>query len=262
MNGPQTPYGEGFPPGEDPDLLAIGVPEPPRRRPRRAAPLAGVAALALVGGAGVAYAATHTAPARAAVTAAVSSSPTASPSPPPRPSAGWPAGHRGRFGGFAFGGFGMGRGGLVHGQFTEPKSGGGYQTVDVQNGTVSAVSANSVTVKSADGFTATYTVTSSTVVDAKAAGIGSVKKGDTIFVAATVSGRTATAANITDLTAVQAGRASFGFPPKPPAPAAQAPAQLSAAAVIVGGDWRPQAPPAPPRGPQAGSKGRKLRSSF
>jgi hypothetical protein len=245
MNGPQAPHDGGFQAGEDPDLLVIGVPEPPRRRPRRAAPLAGVAALALVGGAGVAYAATHTAPARAAVTAAVSSSPTASPSPSARQPAvgpaGAPVGHRGRFGGFAFGGFpfggfGMGSGGLVHGQFTEPKSGGGYQTVDVQNGTVSAVSASSVTVKSADGFTATYAVTSSTLVDAKAAGIGSVKKGDTIFVTATVSGGAATAANITDVTAVKAGRASFGFPGnssgfpgKPAAPAAPTPAPSSAA---------------------------------
>ena len=101
---------------------------------------------------------------------------------------------------------------MVHGQLTVPKSGGGYQTVDVQDGTVTAVSTGSVTVKSADGFTATYTVTSKTVVDAEAAGIGSVKKGDTIFVTATVSGSTATAANILDLTAVKAGRASFGFP--------------------------------------------------
>ena len=243
MNGPQAPHDGGFQAGEDPDLLVMGVPEPPGRRRRRAAPLAGVAALALLGGAGVAYAATHTAPAKAAVTAAVSSSPTATPSPsaskPASQPAGGPVGHRGRFGGFGgfpFGGFGMGSGGLVHGQFTEPKSGGGYQTVDVQNGTVSAVSASSVTVKSADGFSATYAVTSSTVVDAKAAGIGSVKKGDTIFVTATVSGGAATAANITDMTAVNAGRASFGFPGnssgfpgKPAAPAAPTPAPSSAA---------------------------------
>jgi hypothetical protein len=102
----------------------------------------------------------------------------------------------------------------VHGQFTAPKAGGGYQAVDVQRGTVSAVSASSVTVKSADGFTATYAVTSVTVVDAKAAGIGSVKQGDTVFVSATVSGSTTTAANIVDMTAVRAGRASFGFPGK------------------------------------------------
>ena len=240
MNGPQAPHDGGFQAGEDPDLLVMGVPEPPGRRRRRAAPLAGVAALALLGGAGVAFAATHTAPAKAAVTAAVSSSPTASPSPsaskPASQPAGAPVGHRGRFGGFGgfpFGGFGMGSGGLVHGQFTEPKSGGGYQTVDVQNGTVSAVSASSVTVKSADGFSATYAVTSSTVVDAKAAGIGSVKKGDTIFVTATVSGGAATAANITDMTAVNAGRASFGFPGNssgfPGKPAAPTPAPSSAA---------------------------------
>jgi hypothetical protein len=103
---------------------------------------------------------------------------------------------------------------MVHGQLTVPKSGGGYQTVDVQSGTVSAVSASSVTVKSKDGFTATYAVTSSTSVDAKAAGIASVKQGDTIFIIAKVSGTTATAANIFDMTAVKAGRVSFthGFP--------------------------------------------------
>jgi hypothetical protein len=39
-----------------------------------------------------------------------------------------------------------------------------------------------------------------------------VKKGDTLFVTATVSGSTATAATIVDVTAVKAGRASFGFP--------------------------------------------------
>jgi len=100
----------------------------------------------------------------------------------------------------------------VHGQLTVPKSGGGYQTVDVQDGSVTAVSTGSVTVKSADGFTATYTVTSKTVVTAEAPGIASVKKGDTVFVTATVSGSTATAASVVDVTAVKAGRASFGFP--------------------------------------------------
>jgi len=93
-----------------------------------------------------------------------------------------------------------------------PKSGGGYQTLDVQSGTVTAVSTGSVTVKSDDGFTASYAVTSNTVVGAQSAGIGSVKKGDEIFVTATVSGSTATAATIIDLTAIKNGRASFGFP--------------------------------------------------
>jgi hypothetical protein len=90
----------------------------------------------------------------------------------------------------------------------------------VASATVTAVNSSSVTVKSADGFTASYAVTSNTVVDAKSAGIGSVKDGDTVFVTATVSGSTATAANIVDVTAVKAGRASFGFrtPPAPPTP--------------------------------------------
>ena len=108
----------------------------------------------------------------------------------------------------------------MHGQVTVPKSGGGYQTLDVQNGTVTAVSASSVTVKSADGFSASYAVTANTVVDAKSAGIGSVKTGDTIFVTATVSGSSATAATIIDVTAVKAGRASFGFPFHRPKPSA------------------------------------------
>jgi len=114
----------------------------------------------------------------------------------------------------------------VHGQLTVPKSGGGYQTLDVQTGTVTAVSSGAITVKSADGFTATYAVTSNTVVGAQSAGIGSVKKGDTVFVSATVSGSTATAASIVDMTAIKNGRASFGFPEPPQkAPALPAPSQ-------------------------------------
>jgi hypothetical protein len=238
MNKQETPDGQGFQMGEGPDPVTIGVPRPPRRRLGRAAPLAGVAALALVAGAGISLAVTHSGTAKAADTAVVtassptaspsssptaspSSSPTASPSsssaasPSPSPSqpAKGPQGHHRWLGALPFrAGFGFGLGGMVHGQLTAPKPGGGYQTVDVQGGTVSAVNASSVTVKSADGFTATYAVTSSTMVDAKAAGIGSVKQGDTIFITAKVSGTTATAANIVDVTAVKAGRASFGFP--------------------------------------------------
>jgi len=213
MNQLPTPDGAGFQMGEDPDLVTIGVPRPPRRWRGRAAPLAGVAALALVG-AGVGLAATHSGSAKAADTAVVAaSSPTASPSKAPSKPATGPKGRHRWFGVLPFGvGPGFGLRGMVHGQFTAPKSGGGYQSVDVQRGTVSAVSVSSVTVKSADGFTTTYAVTSSTMVDAKASGIGSVKQGDTVFVTATVSGTTATAADVIDVTAVKAGRASFGFP--------------------------------------------------
>ena len=98
--------------------------------------------------------------------------------------------------GFAFGGLF----GAVHGQFVVPKSGGGYQTVDTQRGSVTGVSATSITVKSADGFTKTYQVTSSTNVDAQRDGIGSVKTGNQVAVTATVSGTTSTAVSILDFT--------------------------------------------------------------
>ncbi len=197
----------------DEDMITMGPPRWQRWRPRRPVAVAGVAVVALAGGAGIGYAATRSAPAKvggadtAVVAPAASPSPAASgPAPVYRTGRGWSAFPGGPF---EFNGV---LGGAVHGQLTVPKSGGGYQTVDVQDGTVTAVSTGSVTVKSADGYTATYTVTSKTVVDAEAAGIGSVKKGDTIFVTATVSGSTATAANILDLTAVKAGHASFRFP--------------------------------------------------
>jgi hypothetical protein len=233
MNPHDGPDGGDSRPNEELGQDMI-TPEPPRWqrwRPGRPLAVAGVAVLALAGGAGVGYAATNSLTAKATNTAAVAA---ASPSASPSPSTGTPgtgALHRWQKfrGGFPGGPgfeFGFLGGGVLHGKFTVPKSGGGYQTLDVQSGTVTAVSTGAVTVKSADGFTASYTVTSNTVVGAQSAGIGSVKKGDKIFVTATVSGSTATAATIIDLTAIQNGRASFGFPEPPQkAPAPPTPSQ-------------------------------------
>ena len=114
----------------------------------------------------------------------------------PSPSARSAFPHQGRPGGFGFG-FG-GPFGAVHGQFVVPKSGGGYQTIDTQRGSVTAVSTNSITVKSADGFTKTYQVSSSTNVDAQRDGIGSVKTGHQVAVTATDGGGTAAAVSILD----------------------------------------------------------------
>jgi hypothetical protein len=157
----------------------------------------------------------------------------ASPSPSPSGSATAPAAPKHRFPGWA-GGHGIagiggigGIGGAVHGTLTVPKSGGGYQTVDVQRGTVTAVSSSSITVKSADGYTASYAVTSATEVNAESAGIGAVKTSDSVFVTATVSGSTATASSVTDVTSIGASRGSFGFPDKPAAPGSQTPASQS-----------------------------------
>jgi hypothetical protein len=206
----------------DTEILGTGY-RPPRRHPHLAGLLA-VALVALAGGAGVAYAVTN--PSSKVVTDSAASghsqTPVTSPSPSaPRWKGGRPGGF-GRFGGAGplgapggFGGFGLG--GVVHGQFTEPRQGGGYQTVDVQRGTVTAVSSSSITVKSADGYSATYVVSSSTEVNAKAAGIGTVKAGDTVGLTATVSNGKATAASIIDITAIRSSRGAFGFPAGPPA---------------------------------------------
>jgi hypothetical protein len=166
-----------------------------RKLPGRPLILAGVAVVALLGGAGVAMAATSGSPASG--TAASPAGGTVA-SPSARPA--YP--HQGRPGGFGFG-FG-GPFGAVHGQFVVPKSGGGYQTIDTQRGAVTAVSATSITVKSADGFVKTYQVVSSTNVDAQRDGIAAVKTGHQVAVTATVGGSTVTASSILDFTLLPA----------------------------------------------------------
>lgn len=222
-----NPHDEDF----DADMITMNSPRWQRWRGRsRPIAVAGVAIVALAGGAGIGYAATHSlaksgTPATDAVAAAGAPTPSPSAAPPGhfrggqgfRWSAGGPAGgFAGGFPGGAFGIGGFGAGGVVHGQVTVPKPGGGYQTEDVQRGTVTAVSSTSISVKSADGFTATYVVSSKTLVDAQAAGIGSVKKGDTVSVTATVSGSKATAVSVFDQTLIKAGRAPFRFTTRPP----------------------------------------------
>src|SRR6266487_2947875 len=176
---------------------------------RRPLILAGVAAAALGSGAGVAVALTSgsTPPATSASPSAVAASPSPSGHRPPgrifgsgRRPFGGPGFFRGPAGAIAGPLGGLGFFGAVHGQIVVPKPGGGYQTVDIQQGTVTAVSSTSITLKSADGFTKTYTVTSSTLVNAQRSGIGSIKAGNKAVVFATQSGAVATASRITDLT--------------------------------------------------------------
>ena len=171
-----------------------------RSRTRRPYILAGVAVAALLGGAGAALASTDSG------TPAAQSSVAATPAPSPgQPGTAGP-GARHFGGGFRFGMFGA-----LHGQFVMAKPGGGYQTVDVQNGQVTAVSSTSITLKSSDGFTHSYTISGSTIVDAQRDGIGSVKVGNQASVMATVSGSTATAASIMDLTLLQHAHQGSGF---------------------------------------------------
>jgi hypothetical protein len=183
-----------------------------RKLPGRPLILAGVAVVALLGGAGVAMAATSGSPA-SGTAASPAGGTVATPSPSGRPA--FP--HQGRPGGFGLG-FG-GPFGAVHGQFVVPKSGGGYQTIDTQRGAVTAVSATSITVKSADGFVKTYQVVSSTNVDAQRDGIATIKTGQQVAVTATVSGSTVTASSILDFNLLPAMHGGSGWNnPAPSAP--------------------------------------------
>lgn len=85
-----------------------------------------------------------------------------------------------------------------HGEVT--LNGPKHQVVDVQRGQVQSASPTSITVKSEDGFTATYTVAGTTKVRkaAKAAAISDVATGDKVLVIATKNGSTLTATRIAD----------------------------------------------------------------
>jgi len=74
------------------------------------------------------------------------------------------------------------------------------RVVQFQRGTVDKVSSTSITVTSADGFTATYVVDAKTKVrkDKQPAAIGDVKTADRVRVVATQDGSTATAKSIRD----------------------------------------------------------------
>ena len=82
----------------------------------------------------------------------------------------------------------------------QPDGNGGYRTVDQQVGDVTSVSSDSITVKSADGFSKTYSIDQNTVVNSGRDGIGNVKNGDKVSVNAVGTGGKAAARNIQDIT--------------------------------------------------------------
>lgn len=86
-----------------------------------------------------------------------------------------------------------------HGSVTV-KTKTGTEVIDVQRGTVTAVSPTSITVKSQDGFTATYVVDSTTKVrkTGQQSAIANVANGDEVAIAAVHSGSTDTAKRIGD----------------------------------------------------------------
>lgn len=98
---------------------------------------------------------------------------------------------------------GFGVPGALHGEFTTKAPDGGYQTMAMQRGEVTAVSATSVTVKSEDGFSRTYAVNDDTLVNAGNEGIDDVSTGDQVHVMAIVDGGNARAVRIQDVTKVR-----------------------------------------------------------
>ncbi|MEU8226755.1 hypothetical protein [Kribbella sp. NPDC048915] len=134
-------------------------------------------------------------------------SPSTSPSSPSTPGQEQP--DRPGKGGFARGAFGFG--GALHGEFVVPKDGGGYQTVATQRGEVTAVSKESLTVKSEDGYSRTYTMTEDTLVNAARDGIDDVKTGNTVTVVAVVADGKATASRVNDGTVRKAAGEKWGF---------------------------------------------------
>lgn len=124
---------------------------------------------------------------------------TVSPSQPGQPGHGPGPGKMGHgFGGMLSGGLG----GVLHGTGVVKKADGTFQTIAVQRGTVTAVSASSISVKSLDGYTATYVVNSSTKVNGKNGKITDVKTGNQVAVIADVTSGTSTATRVIDLTTV------------------------------------------------------------
>jgi hypothetical protein len=183
---------------------AGGPAGPPRRRVPKVAVAVGLTALFGLGGAGVALALDGSGgtPSGALSSSSSSSSSTLAPAKVHPP-----------MGMFRGGLKGLG-GGVIHGEYTV-KNGSTYQTLDEQVGTVQGVPTTSIEVRSADGFTQTYTVQSSTVVDSQAGGISTVKAGDTVRVEALVQGTgntaTRTATNIVDVTKIGSSRKGFGL---------------------------------------------------
>lgn len=112
-------------------------------------------------------------------------------------------------------GFAMGMGMGIHGENTVPgPNGEGYQTIAHQTGEVTEVSASSVTVKSVDGFSRSYTVNDDTLVNAGNDGIADVKKGNDVRVTAVVKDGKATAVALHDQTNIAASREKWAPMPK------------------------------------------------
>jgi len=105
--------------------------------------------------------------------------------------------HGGPFGGMhgPFGG--------IRGQQVVPDGDGGYRTVLSQTGEVTAVSGDSLTVRSEDGYERSYAVTEDTSVNGGRDGIGDVEVDDQVSVTALREGGTDTAVRVIDVSSLR-----------------------------------------------------------
>ncbi len=110
-------------------------------------------------------------------------------------------------------------GNVVHATYTIQVGPASFETYDVQHGAASDISQTSISVTSPDGYSSTYVVDPTTIVDAQRDGVLSINTGDEVDITATVttatSGTTttatATATQIIDVTEV--GYGGCGWPP-------------------------------------------------
>ena len=91
----------------------------------------------------------------------------------------------------------------LHGSYVVEDPDGGYRTVLSQHGEVTAVSATSLTVRSADGFTTTYRLTDDTAVLSGPGGTDDVAKGADVAVTAVRDGGSQRALHVVDLSQMQ-----------------------------------------------------------
>lgn len=214
--------------------VSDGASAVPARRRRRIVTVA----LSLVAAVGVGVGATALASAATTTTTPSSGSKSSGTTAPPTSGGGVPyGGGFGRFGAAGFGGFGGPGGSVLYGQYTV-QGPNGYETIDERSGTVSAISNTSgstwsLTVASADGTSATFTVDASTSVNGGETGISSVKSGDTVSVVAVVSNGTATATQVTDRTTLQANGSTWM--PRRPTPGSSSSSGSGAATAAL---WR------------------------
>lgn len=100
---------------------------------------------------------------------------------------------------------------VIHGQGTV-KTRQGWETLVVQRGQIVSVSATSLTLRSSDGFTSTYTLNSATKVRARgqAATVGELKPGERAMVLAVKQGNALLAKRVAHLKAAQPAPAKSG----------------------------------------------------